>query len=153
MRKRRGNSPFTGRPGPELIAIRSFWKLLGWPELRFERRKITHVPVPPKCNPFVTWYESGDLDDLYLMIHNSPVWCAAVYAIRYRIFSCWHEFKLSSSPSVQAKQAKRLSPLLERRWFADRHSRREYRTVHPHCGGWSWRRIRESGSHFGLTQR
>jgi hypothetical protein len=152
MPKRRDSSPLTGKPGPELKSLRSFWRLLGWSELNFGRHKITDPPEGHSFDPFVTWYESGDLDDIYLQINHSPVWCAAVYALRYRIFSRWHSFKLSSDPKVQSREAKRLSPWLEHRWFVDRDSRREYRGVHPECDRWSWERIRESGVHFDLMK-
>ena len=124
MPKRLDNSPLTGKPGPELVALRSFWTLLGWPDLHFERHKIPDIPAMRNSDPFVTWYESGDLDNVYLLIHHSPVWCAAVYAMRYRIFSGWHAFKPSPNPTVQVREAKRLLPSFERRWFIDRDSPR-----------------------------
>ena len=98
----------------EHAAIRSFCRILGWSRVR---RKQYEIPdhVARGSNPIITWYESGDLDDVYLLINREPEWCAAVYALRYRIFSRWHGFRLSADRAVQKSEADRLSPCLERR--------------------------------------
>jgi hypothetical protein len=136
----------------ELKTLRQFWRKLGWPNLHRGQHRLTAVPGGRESDELITWYESGALDDVYLIINRSPQWCAAVYAIRFRIFSRWHGFKLSADPVIQAVEAKRLSPWLERRWFIERGSRREYRRAHSENDKWSWQRIRDSGMHAGLGQ-
>jgi hypothetical protein len=137
----------------ELSLLRSLWRLLGWSDLHREQHSFARLSSGRNSDETFTWYETGDLDDVYLIVNRSPVWCAAVYAIRFRIFSGWHEFDLSADRAAQEAEANRLSPWLERRWFMNPDSRREYRKRNPECSQWTWRRIRESGMHFGLLQR
>ena len=145
---KRQRSPSLDKQNNELRLLRSLWRLLGWADLHREQHSFDRVSG--RRNSDETWYETGDLDDVYLIVNRSPVWCAAVYAIRFRIFSRWHEFDLSADPAAQEAEANRLSTWLE---LINRESRREYRERNPECCQWTWRRIRENGMHFGLIQR
>jgi hypothetical protein len=145
---KRQRSPSPKRQKTELSLLRSLWRLLGWPDLHRERRSFARISGQRNSNETITWYESGDLDDVYLIVNRRPVWCAAVYAIRFRIFSGWREFYLSADPAVREAEANRLSPWLARQSFISRESRREYRKSNPECSHWSWRRVREAGMQF-----
>jgi hypothetical protein len=147
---KRPRSPSLDKQKTELSLLRSLWRLLGWPDLHREQHSFARVSGRRNSDETITWYETGDLDDVCLIVNRSPVWCAAVYAIRFRIFSRWHEFDLSVDRAAQEAEANRLSPWLERRWFINRESRREYRKRNPECSRWTWRRIRESGIYVRL---
>jgi hypothetical protein len=150
---KRQRSPSLDEQQTELRLLRSLWRLLGWHDLHRERHRFARVSLRRNSVDTFTWYETGDLDDVYLLVNRSPVWCAAVYTIRFRIFSGWREFDLSADPAAQEAEANRLSPWFEHRRFISRESRREYRNRNPECSRWTWRRIRESGMHVRLVQR
>jgi|SRR6185312_14638822 len=123
--------------------LKRFARNLGWQRLRQWRRE--------GGSRTVVWYEAGKAagqrDDLFLQINESPIgqaiaYEAAVYAIRYAIVSGWHSMKLRPDGHCDDAEVQRLDGWLHRRWFDTPANRRNYRTRHPECAGWSWGRIR-----------
>jgi hypothetical protein len=83
---------------------------------------------------------------LFLQINECPIgqtttYTAAVYAIRYRIYTGWHSLKLPCDVHCVDREADRLDSWLHARWFESLVSRRQFRTLHPECSAWSWKRI------------
>ena len=117
--------------------------MLGWPDLRIYQ----HNCVDDGSPTVTTWYESGQSDgqrsDFFLQINESPqgqalTYVGAIYAMRYRICSGWHRFKLSDS-------IEGVAPWLHRRWYDTLVMRRQFRSLHPECDNYSWARIRTQG--------
>jgi hypothetical protein len=128
-----------------IAALRAFARRLGWSPLR----RFQHASE--NGNLLITWYESGNnhgsRNDLFLQINECPIgqtatYTMAVYAIRYRICTGWHSMKLARDARRLDCEAERLDSWLHRRWFESPANRRQYRTMHPECSGWSWKRIR-----------
>ena len=100
--------------------------------------------------PFV-WYESGittgrsDHFAFHINVGRMPrdECRAAVYAVRYRLVSGWHDFTLYHTESEIAGEAQRSAAWLHKDCFLSLAKRREYRMNHPECAGYSWKRIRE----------
>src|SRR5579871_5267914 len=120
-------------------ALRQFWKQLGWVDVRAEQ----HIYWQNGRRNRIRWYESGDLDDIYLIVHITPEWRAAVYAIRFRMFSHFHNFSLPTDSANRAAEAQRMATWFDRKWFSDATARREFRAMHPECANWTWRRIQQ----------
>jgi hypothetical protein len=64
-----------------------------------------------------------------------------VYAVRFRIVTGWHSLRLTPDESCDDAEVERLDGWLNRRWFDTPANRREFRSLHPECSGWSWGRI------------
>lgn len=116
---------------------------LGWPRLRLRQ----HVFDDGKT---IAWYVAGNAEgsrhDLFLQINECPIgqtvtYTAAVYAVRYGLCSGWHSVTLSTDPTHNDAEVKRVDAWLHRRWFDTLAGRRQYRSRHPECTGWSWSRI------------
>lgn len=134
-------------------SLRAMAKELGWLRLR----TYQYFPPPgvlPTRLKVITWYEAGDCDglenDFFLQFNENPIgqtrsYAAAVYAIRFHIFTGWHSFRLSSHLKADASEIGRLDPWLHRRWFETSTARRDFRNRHPECVGYSWKRIRQEG--------
>ncbi len=135
------------------VSLRRFASQLGWRPLRVFRHRIDDDQDAPE--PYViTWYESGDCGnprtDCFLQINECPIgqavtYAAAVYAIRYRLCTGWHPFRIHANEERQAAEVQRLRPWLHREWFDSLVKRREFRKLHPECVGYSWRQVREAG--------
>lgn len=132
------------------VALNSFADALGWHKLR---RYQQLLPVDGLCDEpqLVTWFESGCANgtgrQFCLMIQEYPIgneqiYTAAVYAIRFRIFTHFHEFQLSGDSQCDPAEAVRLEPLLHRRWFRSLAMRRKYRATYPEFADFTWERIR-----------
>jgi hypothetical protein len=100
----------------------------------------------------VTSYEVGiavgGRCDCFLQINPLPqgqitTYEGAVFAIRYRIFTDWHKFRLFGRPSLLNREAARLADWLAWELFASVEKRRAFRLAHPECRGYSWRALRE----------
>lgn len=124
----------------------SYWAAcLGWNGLK--RYESTD-----RLPPFV-WYECGDNTGerdhfaLHISVGRRPTNAcrAAVYAIRYRIMSGWHEFTLYRTTAEIEREARRLDGWLHRKQFSTTVLRRKYRLRHPECAACSWKRLREAG--------
>jgi hypothetical protein len=74
---------------------------------------------------------------------------AAVYAIRFRICTGWHKFRLPQDEVQARRGAERLSPWLQSRWFNDLVGRRIFREAPPECAGYTWARLRRDGPPYG----
>jgi hypothetical protein len=130
----------------------SYWaSQLGWGRLRVNQLSLSESDAPERE---ITWYEaghsSGGRDHCALQINEEPIgqqvtYAAAVYAIRYGLYSGWHVFTVSSDRQMLLAEAVRLRPWLSRSWFATLDGRREYRRLHPECTGFTWRRLRDTG--------
>jgi hypothetical protein len=136
-----------------LAALRCFARALGWPRLRMHESAIEfdHKPGKPTV---VTWHESrpnrGLRDAPFLQINERSlgerqVYSAAVYAIRFKICTGWHVFRLTSDLQFDLREAERLDGWLNRRWFECPLARREFRLNHPECANYTWSRIRTFG--------
>jgi hypothetical protein len=140
------------RKTDELRAQLEKWiRLLGW---RSRLRKYQHV-VDDDASPrlrgkVITWYtagkSTGGRDDCFLQINEAPqghsAWHeASIYAIRYRIFTGWHRFRLCWTEAKLREEAERLDEWLHWRWFAGLEGRRTFRQAHPKCVGYTWTKI------------
>jgi len=126
--------------------------LLGWQSpLRIYHHHVAG-PNIPSCpqDSLITWYISGrmvgDRNDCFLQINESPqgqtiTYEGAVYAIRYRICTGWHNFSISPSADKLKREANRLAMWLAWDWFSNIEKRRLFRQTHPECTGISWRTI------------
>src|ERR1700676_4628185 len=125
----------------ELVAVRRIFLSLGW-RLRIRRHIVPAGIIAGRSKHIVTWLDSGDFDEVLLQVNRVPHWCAAVCAIRYRIFSGWHPFHVAIKKEDGEAESHRVKDYLARKWFDSRAGRRAYRVRHPECAGWSWGRIR-----------
>jgi hypothetical protein len=127
----------------ETKTLRRFASRLGWPLL------VEHfVEVPAKVNggkaELVRWWESEAASGLFLQINERPVLAAAVYAVRFRIFTGWHPIAVSTDRTKSAtEEAKRLHSLMAFEWFETTEQRRLYRLRNPVCAGYTWKRVAE----------
>ena len=56
----------------ELSLLRSLWRLLGWSDLHREQHSFARLSSGRNSDETFTWYETGDLDDVYLIVNRSP---------------------------------------------------------------------------------
>jgi len=135
----------------KIKCLRRFTLLLGWHDLRARCHEIkTNNREKQPYENVIRWYESGALDDIYFQINDSPCWCAAVYAIRFRICTGWHKFILSENDITIISESQRLHSLLAREWFVSLEATRRFRVAHPDCTGWTWKRLGEYGPPYRL---
>lgn len=120
-------------------------QLLGWRNLREHRYVVDRdVPHLQKGQVIRFWY-AGSYDDVAFQINENPPWYACVYAMRYRICTGWHRFTLHRNQSRLESEARRLREFMNCSWFAMTAKRREFRSLHPECANYTWRRLREEG--------
>jgi hypothetical protein len=130
-------------------------RLLGWRScLRLCQHRVTEQDAPPDLRGnVITWYEvgiaNGNRSDCFLQINESPqgqtiTYTGAVYAIRYRICTGWHKFRLLSDDDELKREATRLATWLAWDWFASIEKRRAFRQAYPECVGHGWRTIRDN---------
>ena len=86
--------------------------------------------------PIVSWQISE------YPFEQTATYQAAVYAIRYRLYTGWSTFTLPAIQSELKAEAARISAWLHRDWFATLAKRREFRRLYPACIGYTWPRIR-----------
>ena len=143
-----------------LRQLQKFTRLLGWQSpLRLCQHRVGGKDAPADLQgSLITWYEvgksTGGRYDCFLQINESPqgqtiTYTGSVYAIRYRIWTGWHEFRLFNRNDDLGREATRLATWLARDWFATFEKRRAFRQAHPECEGHSWRTIRRSGMKTG----
>ena len=125
--------------------LKRFARELGWIGLRRWRHSIEDD------GRIIVWYIAGKAEgrrgDLFLQINEFPLgqtatYAAAVYAIRYGIVTGWHSMKLTPDGCCDDAEVQRLHGWLHRHWFDSLALRRQYRSLHPECAGWSWGRTR-----------
>jgi hypothetical protein len=127
---------------PRLPDLRRFVARLGWPSLaKFTHRIADGDHLDHLAPHRIVWYVSGDCDSLWLQVNVAPRLQLAVFAMRYRICSGWHTFRLHATAAQQRFEAQRLDEWVHRRWFTEPNLRREYRRRHPECAGWTFRRL------------
>ena len=117
--------------------LNEFARCLGWSELR----RFEHIVQSRDKDDgkLIVWYESGNFNDLLFQINEQPRFCAAVYAIRFRICAGWHEFRGPSNSREMKNEATRLESWLHRRWFETIEGRRAFRKRHPECSNFTLR--------------
>src|SRR5689334_5149861 len=98
----------------EFARLSEFAHLLGWGQLR-----AYHHTVPLEARQTVglkriVMYEAVAVENCLLTVNKLAGWKAAVYAIRYRIFSDWHPFQLGRTSKRRFEEAKRLHCWLAR---------------------------------------
>jgi hypothetical protein len=119
--------------------------MLGWPDLVLAEHRINGEAVAGLDDNIVRWYYHETPDGVMFQINEMPTWCAAVYAVRYRICTGWHEFVLYDEKLLLEQEADRLRSLLHIDWFTSFERRQVFRSIHPECTGYTWKRIREAG--------
>ncbi|PHR85855.1 MAG: hypothetical protein COA78_38740 [Blastopirellula sp.] len=146
----RTNNPPHNKP---VARLSQFAALLGWSPLRVYQHTLDDRSTENSTS-IITWYESEENisphTDCFLQINEHPIgqthtYNAAVYAIRYRICTGWHQFTLHKSKRDQAAEAERIGQWLHKDWFTTLAKRREFRQLYPQCTGYSWKKIREVG--------
>jgi hypothetical protein len=136
--------------------LQEWVRLLGWrSRLRLQQHRITERDAPVELQgKVITWYEAGVANgtrlDCFVQINESPqgqtlTYTGAVFAIRYRICTDWHKFRLFNNHDDLDREAARLTKWLAWDWFASPEKRRVFREAHPEYAGHSWRTIREKG--------
>lgn len=128
-------------------------RLLGWrSRLRIYQHVVGNDSPRTWWGKVITWYEAGKSGraSCYLQINEYPqgqtiTYKASVIAIRYRICTGWHEFRLYSTDAKLRQEAERLEEWLQWKWFASMEGRRAFRKSHPECAGYSWKRLAKEG--------
>jgi len=126
--------------------VQEWARLLGWPELT-----LIEYPLPKRCRKalgfkIVCYYRwESEETDIRFQVNMMPVWHACVYAIRYRICTGWHVFRLYRHPGWLRREAERLDEFLRADWFLTLEGRRLFRARDPECADISWKRIRSEG--------
>jgi len=141
-------------PPAVLKRIAANW---GWSALRRERRTFDDTTAGARS---VVWYECGEVEydrrAFFLQINECPIgqqtqYAAAVYALRYRLCSGWHCFRLPHDAPGNRARIAALSEFLGRDHFDTLPARRAFRLSHPECAGYTWRRIRRSGTPYEIV--
>ena len=129
-------------------------RLLGWrSRLRMHQHVVDEDAPPHLRGKVITWYEAGTStggqDHCCLQINEAhreiAAYEASIYAIRYRICTGWHRFRLYWTDEKLKQEASVCvngwigigSPVSE--------GRRAFRRAHPECAGYTWSRIANEG--------
>ena len=121
-------------------------KLLGWPTLKRYEHRIDESAPEDLRGLIIRWYEwECRKTGIVFQVNRMPVWHAGVYAIRYRICTGWHVFRLRSDPSSLRREAERVGDFLRADWFLSAEGRHLFRKQHPECAGITWKRIQTEG--------
>ena len=127
-----------------LLRLAAFAELLGWHDLE------PHHHDADGSN--VVWYTSGTNEgvetDLFLQINESPSgdtnkFVGAVYAIEHKLCTGWRRFPFPDTNATLRDAIARTDAWLNRKWFTDDELRLQFRSQHPECTGFDWKRIRE----------
>jgi hypothetical protein len=107
-----------------------------------------NLPLDGRLRPPVRgvfWYESGDRDSHVLQVNTYPHWYAAVFAIRFRIFTGWHRIPKLPVKRFPKSQMQLAVELFHTCRFDTVAGRRRYRKDHPETAGFTWAKIRALG--------
>jgi hypothetical protein len=128
-----------------MYSIEDFYSDLGWTRPRRLSFTLPRSEVRRSSSRKIVWYESGERDYYVLQVNTTPRWFAAVFAIRYRIFTGWH--KIPQFPVIRfpTSRLELMSELFHVSHFATVTGRRQFRVHHPEAGGFSWTKIRTLG--------
>lgn len=133
--------------------VDSVLRRLGWPKSELCR-------FPEECESggalalalaLRHYFSIGEMDHpLYVQVNlqgdaHPLLAMVGVYAMRYRICSGWHGVLLRESPDELMAEADAAASWVAREHFDSAAARQSYRTAHPECGGWSWKRLRDEG--------
>lgn len=142
----------------QVLWVRSIVRSLGWGKAV----RYSHNPSQKfsnsndgKSTEKLVWYEAGEVGDpktdCFLQLNELAetrgvlICSAAVYAIRYRICTGWHAFRLDQDSHRRSEEAGRLSEWLHYDNFSSVAARREFRLRHPETTGYSWQKIKTDG--------
>jgi hypothetical protein len=142
--------------GDESIGLLRVWsRSLGWKSrLRAYRHWAGRDAKRRLGVEVVRWYECGQSTggrfDCFLQINeygrpHAEQYEAAVYAIRFRLCTGWHRFRLFGDQEKLKREADRLADWLDWKWFGSIDGRRQFRQTHPECTGYSWAKLRRDG--------
>lgn len=137
-----------------------FAKMLGWQSLRRLQHTSRHFAGNSGPPDVFIWYEAGQIGnprtDCFLQLNEwgadstKVMYSGAVYAVRYRICTGWHNIgPLQDEPSTTAL-AKEWQQWFDRRIFLSLRGRRQFRERHPECAGYSWTTIRRAGPPYAI---
>ncbi len=117
--------------------IRKYAASLGWTALK---KCTTSVPHPSGKRPptHVTWFMRHLPNGAFLQINTRPRLQAAVYALKFRLFTGWHP--ISPRKRVSRPTADPLDRL-RATWFQTPAARAKFRTRYPECSGFTWERV------------
>ena len=133
---------FTSMNVDTLEKLNCLFNSLGWPAIKEERRILEPRPERDEPRREIVWYEGHSKHGLTIIINRQPCWNCAVYALRYRLFSGWHEFALGRTSTQLLMEASRLESTVAHEWFATAQGRCEYRKNHPLSAGFTWEKVR-----------
>jgi hypothetical protein len=128
-----------------IFALADAW---GWQGLREHQHSFTAKEGSRTPALRITWYDTNPPDarsGCFLQINILPSLCAAVYAVRYRLFTGWH-YVAYGDDAVRRDEVARLDSRLHNRWFTSPERRRDLRRAHPECAGFSWKKLRASSA-------
>jgi hypothetical protein len=129
-------------------------RLLGWPGLSLAQHDIPGWVFGRSQKTVLYWYEHQcKKTGILFQVNEMPTWHACVYAMRYRICTGWHVFKLSKNPAILKREADRLAGFLSASWFLTLEGRRLFRAKHPECSAMTWNRIHREGFPYSLWSR
>jgi hypothetical protein len=140
--------------GDPLPRLRRMAERLGWENLRRHRHDRSNDALGT-----ITWYESGPgptaFTRTFLQINESPIgrndqYLACVYALRSRLCSGWHFFRLPGDKNEFEECVEQLRPWVSREHFCTVAGRREYRKAHPETTGYTLQFLRRNGEPYVL---
>ncbi len=124
-------------------SIVTFAMRLGWPSPQCWQQLLTQPQEYPADGSPVIWYESRDpATGSFLQINTAPVIHAAVYAMRYRLFSGWH-FVCDNLSGRADRQVRRLAACLAAQHYLTPEGRRALRLTRPCSAVPSWASLGE----------
>jgi hypothetical protein len=128
--------------------------MLGWPDLILSEHRVPKWYSELINTDIVSHYywESED-DEILFQVNMMPVWHACVYAVRYRICTGWHVFRLYRDMGLLRSEARRLAGFFRADWFLTLEGRRRFRARHPECASISWRMIHSEGFPYELGMK
>jgi hypothetical protein len=136
-------------PIRKLVPLNKWAHLLGWRDLYLEKDTLP-AEIAQKIGFKVLYsFMCGQPSGIFLQVNLLPQWQAAVYAVRHRICTGWHNFEFNTE-TIRRREAARLHDILAAKWFFDPAKRRIYRKMHPEYTGYTWRRLGEEGPPGGV---
>lgn len=117
--------------------IRKWAASLGWTDLKKWTHSIPHPTgkLPPDL---ITWFECHLPNGAFLQINLRPRLQAAVYALKFRLFTGWHPI------SPQERVTRPTTDPLDRlrvKWFQTPAARARFRIRYAECAGFTWNKV------------
>ena len=117
--------------------LRMYAASLGWNALTKHAISVPHrIGKQPPTR--ITWFQSYLPNDAFLQINLLPRPQAAVYALKFRLFTGWRPIP---TPKRPPRPADNRLDRLHAKWFQTPAARAQFRTRYPECAGFTWDRV------------